>query len=174
MNAVKSRYIWLTAVIRYSSAKFLNGLDAESILGFQKMNYVIITFAGSYLLIFAHEVSGPIQDSLGVIAYTLWLGLNIVCPVMSLVGRKLYAVGGNKSEGESNPAFVGAHLQLWGDFGVWMAITIYIMCAFNDFISGSALYAFFYVLMGFPGGFMLTARSVRRLLQIRRRERKMR
>jgi hypothetical protein len=53
---------------------------------------------------------------------------------------------------------------------VWGAIITYIACVINTSLWGQGLYGAFFVLMGVPGGFMFTLRSVRRLLQIRRNE----
>lgn len=150
---------------------FLVTLDAESIRNFQAMYYVFIMVGGLYLLCFAQLPPQPIEDTLGRPIYVGWLLLNIICPIMMFIGRRLTARASVAEPGAGNPGVGGAWLQLAGDGGIWGAICIYIMCVFSASWWGQGLYAVFFVGMGVPGGAMFTYRSYRRLRQIGRRAR---
>ena len=64
-------------------------------------------------------------------------------------------------------------MQFAGDGGVWGLILVYTACLINTTYWGQPLYVTIYFLMGIPGGFMFTLRSMRRLRQIKRRERRL-
>lgn len=154
--------------------KFFETLDTESIRGFQTMYYWFIIFAGLYLVFGASGPPEAIAVSLGHPYYEGWVWLNIVCPLMTLWGRRVYDNAGKRAApGEPNSSRAGATLQFAGDGGVWGLILIYTACLINTTYWGQPLYVTIYFLMGIPGGFMFTLRSARRLRQIKRRERRM-
>jgi hypothetical protein len=160
------------ALVRRYKA-FLTVLDAESIVAFQAMYYTIIAGAGLYLWLAADAPPQNVEPVMGHVQYQLWLGLNIICPIGTLVGRWLTSRSAKIDAGEPNPALGAAWLQFVCDAGVWGAIAIYVACIFETTEWGAGLYGAFFVLMGIPGGFMFTLRSGRRLLQIKKRERRM-
>lgn len=154
--------------------RFLQNLDEERISSFQTFYYWMIVLAGLYIWLVAEEPTRALLDTLGPGVYEGWVVLNLVCPLMTLIGRKLYNKSADIGEGKPNPAYGAALLQLWGDAGVWSAILIYAGCFFTTFYWGEPLYATFFFLMGIPGGFRFTWRSWRRIRQIHRTERRLR
>lgn len=153
--------------------KFYSDLDAESIRQFQTMYYWLIVFAGIYQII---SLGPPeaVASSLGHPYYEFWVLLNILCPPMTLIGRRIFIrVGRDTLPGEPNSSRGAALLMLAGDGGVWGLILIYTACLVNTAYWGQPLYTTIYFLMGIPGGFMFTLRSSRRLVQIKRREQRL-
>jgi hypothetical protein len=157
-------------MIRQQTRGFFLALDQERISTYQTMYYLLIITAGLYLALVASAPPQLIEVTLGPINYLGFLALNIVCPLMTLIGRRIVTLAARRPLGGSNGAFGGAWLQLAGDSGVWGAIIVYIACVINTSVWGQGLYGAFFVLMGVPGGFMFTLRSVRRLMQIRAAE----
>lgn len=153
--------------------RLLRDIDAESIRTFQTMYYVLIIAAGLYLLLAASGPPQTIEETLGNPEYKIWLTANIVCPLMTLVGRRVYRLAAAVPPGEPNSARGGAWLQIAGDGGVWAAICIYVLCVFNTSEWGQGLYAVFFVIMGIPGGAMFTLRSVRRVREIKKHDRRL-
>lgn len=144
--------------------KFLEGLDDESIRGYQKFYYPTVMVAGLYLWLAADAPTQALADTLGEVAFSSWLLLHFICPPATLIGRRVYARG--ESEFRRDLKRLGARLQLLGDSGVWAAICIYVACLINTTYWGDAIYPSFYLLMGVPGGFRFTLRSWRRLRQV--------
>lgn len=157
--------------MRVQIRAFFQRIDAESISTFQTMYYSLIIFAGLYLALAANAPPQNVEPVMGHWQYHAWLGLNILCPTMTLIGRWLTHRAAAIPAGEANPARGAAWMQLVGDGGVWGAIIIYVACLAETTWWGQGLYGAFFVLMGVPGGFMFTLRSARRLWQIRARER---
>lgn len=168
----KSLYTILLA-LEIKRKRFLITLDAERISGFQAFYYPMISFAGVYLWLIADQPTEALLQALGPYVYEGWLTLNIVCPQMTLFGRRLYSKAATVKPGKSNSSYGAAWLQFWGDAGVWGAILIYAACLFNSYFIGQPLYTAFYFLMGIPGGFMFTLRSWRRIHEIHRTEREL-
>lgn len=153
---------------------FFVDLDHESVRGFQVMYYWFIIGAGLYLALFAEGAPEPIAVSLGHPFYEGWVALNIICPAMTLIGRRMFRkVGKNTIPGAPNNSRAAASLMFGGDGGVWGLILVYTACLFNATHWGQPLYVTIYFLMGVPGGFMFTLRSWRRLRQIKSRERRL-
>lgn len=157
------------AVVRHYRS-FLRSLDAESVGQFKVTYYTMILIGGLYLAAVADGAPDPIAYSMGPGFYRFWLGVNIICPAITLIGRHLMIRAAAAEEHAPNSAVGAAWMRLTGDVGVWGAIIIYAVCVFNTSWWGQPLYAFFYLLMGVPGGFMFTLRSWRRIQEIRRRE----
>jgi hypothetical protein len=173
--------------VRKLLKKFLSGIDDEKIDGFQVMYYCLLMLAGTYLAFGTTNqppgvvITNPsscaiangdqVESIIGHPYYEMWLGLNIVCPILTLVGRHIGHKVAKKQEGEANAGVGAAWLRLCGDLGVWGAILIYVMCVVNTVWWGEGIYGAFFVLMGIPGGFMFSLRSVRRLQQHRTLER---
>lgn len=149
--------------------KFDEAIDKERVSDYQKFYYPMIFIGGVYLAFAADDPTQALADTLGPVAFDGWLGLHLVCPWMTLLGRRIYAQAGRAAPGEPNGAYGAAWMQLSGDGGIWGAILVYVGCIFNTFYWGQALYPSFYLLMGVPGGFLFTYRSLRRLRQINRR-----
>lgn len=145
-------------------------VDAEQIIPFQKyVYYPVITVMTLYLAVGAQAPPQAIEENLSGAYYDAWLALGIAFPPLSLIGRHLYESAPRKN-GDSNSAYGGAVMMLGGDFGVWSAIIVYVICTADTFWWGQGLWAVGFVLMGVPGGGIFTYRSWRRLRQIRRRE----
>lgn len=164
---------WLLRVFDDRRRRFFENLDEESIRGFQTMYYWFIVCAGLYQVV----SNGPpeaVAVSLGHPYYEGWVWLNVACPPMTLIGRRIFSKVGKDSEpGDPNGSHGAALLMLAGDGGVFGLIVIYTACLVNTVYWGQPLYTTIYFLMGIPGGFMFTLRSVRRLMQIRRRARRL-
>lgn len=146
-------------------------VDAELIVPFQKyVYYPIITAITAYLTFGAVAVPQAVEANLSGLYLDGWLALGLICPPMSLAGRQFYERAREKMP---NGGYGGALLMLFGDLGVWSAIIIYVQCTADTFWWGQGLWAVGFVLMGVPGGAIFTYRSLRRLRQIRHRERRM-
>jgi hypothetical protein len=152
--------------------KFRTRLKEERIQDYQAFYYPMIATAGIYCWLVADDLTTALNGALGGWAYNGWLALNIVCPILARLGRRLTANAAKKAEGEANPGVAGALLQLTGDGGVFGAIVIYFICFCSVFYWGMPMYTTFFFLMGIPGGFLFTLRSVQRWLEIRRREKR--
>lgn len=149
---------------------FYAAIDSESMVPFQTMYYYIFIVAGVYLIFLATEQVQAVEPVMGDHQYIIWCWLNIVCPTLSLVGRWVYKRAAGKAPGENNASVAASVLQLTGDFGIWWTVNIYLICFIQTTEFGSAVYGVFFCFMGFPGGFMFTLRSLRRLEQIRHKE----
>lgn len=160
----------LSPVWRRWISSFVQAVDKENIVLFQATYYVLIMIAGLYLLLGANSPPQNVEPVMGHVQYLMWLGLNVICPAMTLVGRRLTKRAANMPAGQPNPAKGAAWLQLVGDAGVWGAVMIYVVCLLATTSWGQGLYGAFFVLMGIPGGAMFTLRSLRRVSEIRRRE----
>lgn len=147
-----------------------NNLDQEPRIGvFQWFYYPMFVVDGLYTWLVADEYTKAITGTLGPLVAAGWLLLTLSCPIIALTGRVLTYTASKAPPGQPNPGVAGAYLQLTGDGGVWFTILVYFVCFANTFEWGQPLYTTFYFLMGIPGGFMFTLRSVYRLRQVRRR-----
>lgn len=145
-------------------------VDAELIIPFQKYVYypIIIGFS-LYLAFLGQGMPQGVDDVLGDTAYACWLVLGSAFPALSLFGRHLFDSAAKVAEGEPNNAYGGAWLMLAGDFGLWLAIIIYVACMVGTAWLGEPFWGLGFVLMGIPGGAIFTYRSSRRLRQIKKR-----
>lgn len=149
-------------------------VDAELIVPFQKyVYYPVIVAMTAYLAFGAAAPPQAIEENLAGIYYDAWLMLGIAFPPLSIWGRHLFEAAGRKPVGATNHGYGGAWMMLWGDFGVWSAIFVYVACTIDTFWWGQGLWAVGFVLMGLPGGAIFTYRSARRLRQIKRIERRL-
>lgn len=176
MSPLKRPIVWLRRELVYrievgrrQIRRFGIVVDRELVSDYQKFYYPMIFLSGMYLAFVADEPTMALAVTLGRPFYLCWLGLHLVCPWMTLLGRRIYAKAKTTAPGEPNGALGAAWMQFAGDGGVWGAILIYVFCLFNTAYWGQAIYPSFYLLMGVPGGFMFTYRSFRRLRQINRR-----
>lgn len=151
--------------------KLIAVLRNEAIVALQTMYYVMIIIAGVYLALAANAPPQNVEPVMGHPQYEAWLGLNILCPAMTLIGRRLGRVAANVAPGSPNPAKGAAWLQLFGDIGVWGAVTIYVLCVIETTDWGAGLYGAFFAFMGVPGGALFTLLSTWRLMQISHGER---
>lgn len=152
---------------------FIKAVDDERITPFQLIYDIIFVCAGLYLGLVAQVPPQNIEPVMGSMYYDWWLALNIVCPILTQLGRYLTAKAARTPVGEPNPALGAAWLQFTGDFGIWCVVAIYLVCVAQTAYWGQAIYAIFFVFMGVPGGFLFTLRSWRRIHQIGHRERRM-
>lgn len=156
--------------LRRRWAKFNAMVDLEQIVPFQKyVYYPLIILFSLHLAFFADGKPQGVDRTLGDTAYYCWLVLGSAFPALSLFGRYLFDSSLKIPEGEPNSAYGGASLMLAGDFGVWMAICIYLGCILGAAWWGEAVWGLAFVLMGVPGGGIFTYRSFRRRRQIQRR-----
>lgn len=148
-----------------------DNLDQEPRIGsYQWFYYPMVVLINLYCAAVADEQTAALQ-AIGQWALTCWLVLGLACPVLALTGRVLTAQAAKAQPLQPNPGVGGAYLQLTGDGGVWATILIYFACWLSVFDWGDPLYTTGYFLMGIPGGFMFTVRSVWRVRQTRRRAR---
>lgn len=144
-------------------------VDAELIVPFQKyIFYPIITIMTAYLAFGAVAPPQAVEENLSGFYYDAWLVLGLAFPPLSILGRHFYERAAKAEEG--NSAYGGAYTMLFGDFGVWSSIVVYVVCTIDTFWWGQGLWAVGFVLMGIPACAIFTYRSARRVIQIRRRE----
>lgn len=155
--------------------KFDLRVSQELIADYQRFYYPMIMCAGLYCAFVAEDQAKGLDQLTGShVAFIGWLALNIVCPIGTLIGRRIFARSATKRPGEANQAPLGAYLQLWCDGGVWAAILIYFACWFMSFHWGDAMYTTWFFLMGLPGGFLFTYRSWQRVHGMERRRKRLR
>jgi hypothetical protein len=147
-------------------------LDTEQVRAFQAMYYVIFMTTAGCLLFVPALSSQSVADVLNPPYYDGWLWMNFICPMLTLLGRRLTTRAAHVEPGKPNSAMGAAWLQLTGDSGVWMGVILYTTCVFNNGWWREHLYVVAFVSMGIMGGGMFTARSIRRLAQINRRDRR--
>lgn len=150
---------------------FLRKLDTESVTTFQTMYYVVFTVAAVFMVampdIHAYYVSG----SLGRYYYDMWLMATLVCPSLTMIGRRLATRAAHTPPNKPNFAYGAAYLQLSGDIGVWGTILVYVTSMMITDWWSKELYTFGFMIMGVAGGAMFTMRSTRRIIQINQRVR---
>lgn len=146
-------------------------LDREEVRAFQGMYYIAFTAGAAILLVVPGADTGPVDDMLGPHPYLAWVLMNLVCPPLTLLGRRLTTISAQKPAGEPNSAWGAAWLQLVGDFGVWSGVNIFVyeMFRYDAMWWLKDVYVGLFLLMGVLGGSMFTFRSVRRLVAIKRR-----
>lgn len=103
--------------------------------------------------------------------YHLWLGLNFVCPILTLSGRRLTRLAALQPPGKANPALGAAWMQLAGDMGVWSCVNLWMISLFQTDWWKANLFVVFFMVMGVLGGAMFTARSLSRIIEIWHRDR---
>lgn len=149
--------------------KFNSRVDEEAVTTLKWIFYPMIVVAGLYSGLAADEQTAAIAETLGHPILLFWLAMNVGCPIIALCGQTLYRRAAEKSEGEDNNAVGGAWFQLWGDTGVFGAISIAFVSWATTFTWGQPMYFTFFFLMGIPASALFSYRSWRRLRQIRRR-----
>lgn len=184
MNA--KEVVHTTRISMANVVKKLNELlDQERVRAFQGMYYIAFML-GAIILFFVPQLdAGTIRTSLHEICsefesidnvlsqpyYDIWLLINTICPIFTLVGRRMTLIASRKGAWEDNTALGAAGLQLTGDSGVWAGVNIFLICLFSinaDWWKGNVYFSLF-MLMGVLGGMMFTIRSARRLVHIRTR-----
>jgi hypothetical protein len=118
-------------------------------------------------------VAGHAYLMLGEPSYTAWAWIVVVCPPITLIGRRLTNLSTGRAPGDSNPAWGAAWLQFTGDLGVWLAVSVFVyeLFRFDRHWWSANLFLLLFLIMGVLGGFMFTVRSVRRLVGVKRRVR---
>lgn len=151
--------------------RLMRALDDEKVLTFQAMYYVLFTSFALVLITVPHIPTQEASTELTPLVYHAWLGVNLVCPPMTLLGRRLGVVASRRPAGHANPAVGAAWLQLAGDLGVWGSVNLWVGAMLSTDWWMSNLFVAFFMGMGVIGGSMFTARSVRRLFHIKQVER---
>lgn len=146
--------------------------DAKLMVALQGMYYGVFTLC-ALMLIFVPWIfqAEYVAMTVGDISYDLWLWLMLGCPTLTLIGRRFTHIASTRGVGEANPGYAGAQLQFTGDAGVWSSINIYAYGLFETDWWKHHLYTSSFILMGVLGGFLFVARSMRRLITIRSRNR---
>jgi hypothetical protein len=147
---------------------WLRRLDAESISTFQSMYYVIFTVTSVLLIFFPDFHVQYVSAELGPNYYDAWVLINLICPMLTLIGRRLTTLSAKIEPGRPNPAYGAAWLQLCGDSGVWGNVLVYVSSMVMTGWWAKEIYVFAFLMMGVAGGAMFTARSMRRIMQIDR------
>lgn len=158
---MKRFWLWIVAA-----------LDREEVRAFQGMYYVVFCAGGLMLLLVpgVDAACGEVYLMLGPASYMAWAWIVVICPPITLIGRRLTNLSTGREPGESNPAWGAAWLQFTGDVGVWLAVNIFVYELFrlDQRWWELNLFLFLFLIMGVLGGFMFTVRSVRRLIGIKR------
>jgi hypothetical protein len=146
-------------------------LDREEVRAFQGMYYLSFMAGAILLVLLPHADAGIVDDMLGQDSYHVWLAINIICPLLTLIGRRLTTLAARKAPGESNSAWGAAWMQLAGDFGVWSGVNVFVYEQFRYDVWWwrEDIYIGLFLLMGVLGGAMFTFRSVRRLVSVKRK-----
>lgn len=166
------------ATLRRRSSALINSLldllDREEARAFQGMYYLSFMAGAIALLLLPGADAGVVDDMLGMPSYHAWLALNILCPLSTLIGRRLTTLAALKAPGAENGAWGAAWLQLVGDFGVWSGVNVFIYEQFRYDVWWwrEDIYIGIFLLMGTLGGLMFTFRSLRRLVSIKRNARR--
>lgn len=147
-------------------------LDREQVLAFQGMYYVLFSLGGAAMLTVPgiDAAAGHMYLMLGGVSYRAWAVMVALCPMFTLIGRRLTARSTGLHPDEPHSAWGAAWLQLTGDSGLWAAINIfcYELFRYDRQWWSENLFLFLLLIMGVLGGFMFTFRSVRRLVEIKR------
>lgn len=163
-------------VLASLSSRIIAMLDREQVVAFQGMYYVLFSIGGAAMLFVPgiDAAAGQVYMELGPASYMAWTIIVMVCPVITMIGRRLTSASTGREPGAANPAWGAAWLQFTGDFGVWAAINIfaYELFRFNHCWWAENLFLFLFLIMGVLGGFMFTFRSVRRLASTKRHVRR--
>jgi hypothetical protein len=160
------------SILRKLVGKFFEVLDAERVSTFQTMYYFLFITAALVLIFVPQAHVAGLSATLSKFHYSAWLAVNLICPVLTLIGRRLTLRASHVDPDEPNPAYGAAILQLVGDFGVWSCINIYIASFILAGTWVQEFTCFIFLVMGVLGGGMFTVRSVRRLVGIERRNRR--
>lgn len=153
---------------------WLRRLDAESISTFQSMYYVVFSITAVLLIFFPDFHVQYVSTVLGRGYYDAWVLVNLICPTLTLIGRRFTTRAAMVRPGEQNFAYGAAWLQLCGDSGVWGNVLVYVGSMIATDWWSKEIYVFAFLLMGVAGGGMFTIRSVRRIVQIKQLERRSR
>lgn len=152
--------------------RWLLSLDSEKVATFQTMYYRLFTVGAIMLMVFPGIHVESMRRSLNSTNYAVWLIVTFICPILTLVGRKLTHVASFREPDQPNPAYGAAILQLVGDLGVWACVNIYIVSFVQSGTWVQEFLSFIFLVMGVLGGGMFTVRSLRRLTAIERRNRR--
>jgi hypothetical protein len=150
---------------------FLRKLDTESVTTFQTMYYVVFTIAAVFMVAMPDMHAYYVSGSLGRYYYDMWLMATLVCPSLTMLGRRLMKRAAHTPPNKPNFAYGAAYLQLSGDIGVWGTILVYVTSMMITDWWSKELYTFGFMIMGVAGGAMFTMRSMRRIIQINQRAR---
>lgn len=155
--------------------RIIEMLDREQVLAFQGMYYALFSVGGALMLFVPgiDAAAGQVYLMLGPASYGAWTLMVMLCPPITMLGRRLTARSTGLKPGDPNSAWGAAWLQFTGDFGVWSAINIFCweLWRFDHQWWSENLFLFLFLLMGVLGGFMFTFRSVRRLVGVKRKVR---
>jgi hypothetical protein len=151
---------------------WLRRLDAESVSTFQSMYYVIFTTTSIFLIFFPDFHVQYVSAEVGPNYYDAWVMVNLVCPSLTLIGRRLTTLAARVASGHPNSAYGAAWLQLCGDSGVWGNVLVYVSSMIATGWWAKEIYVFAFLMMGVAGGGMFTARSMRRIMQINQQNRR--
>jgi hypothetical protein len=149
----------------------LRRLDAEKVSTFQTMYYCLFTATAVLLIFFPDFHLQYVSSELGRPYYDAWLFVNLICPSLTLIGRRFTTQAAHTRPGQPNSAYGAAWLQFCGDIGVWGNILVYVTSMILTGWWTKEIYVSAFLMMGVAGGGMFTARSARRILQIDRRNR---
>lgn len=159
--------------VRKLLKQFLRVLDDERIDNFQVMYYIVFATFAAMLLLLPGLPRQEAEDILAPPIYYGWLLMNLVCPISTLVGRRIGQQVAGKEEGEANAGAGAAWLRLFGDSGVWNSVNLWMVVLFYTDWWKANLFVVYFMIMGVFGGFMFTLRSIRRLAQIRHLQRRL-
>lgn len=101
----------------------IDAIDARTVRIFQAIMYFFFLLNGVYAVFFAEPIS-VVDKAMGSASYVAWVWLNIICPVMVLVGCWM---AGRISGVEklTKRATNGLLLQVFGDLGMTFTLGAY-------------------------------------------------
>jgi hypothetical protein len=100
----------------------LEVIDSRTVRLFQAIMYFFFLLNGVYAAFFSEPVS-VVDVAMGSVSYTVWVWLNIVCPLMVMVG--CYMAGHVQRGKLTSRATNGLLLQVFGDLGMTFTLSAY-------------------------------------------------
>lgn len=146
---------------------FFERLRDEDVKQYQVMYYVIFSLIAAIVL----APGAPSQDAETMVKpwlYNVWIGLTLVCPMMTLVGRHLMTIAQKIPEGQPNPAYPGAMLRFLGNLGVLVSVCLFTWGVFKTAWWSHWLIVVGVMVMCMLGGLMFTIRSFHRVYEVKR------
>jgi hypothetical protein len=134
--------------------RFFVMLDSEGVELFQWLFYVIIAGDGAQNLFIAHRPPLTLQGSMGQPFFECWCVLEIIAPVLCLIGRSIYRTSFRKAANR---------FQLAGDLILGASESAYVIATFHIEPIGKGGHGGYLGLAFMLSAFLLAVRDFRRM-----------
>lgn len=158
------RRAWISVRIDASLAwrELMDIIDSRTVRLFQALMYLGWATFGLYAVLFAEPVE-VVDRAMGNVAYTTWVGVNILGPLMVAIG--CYLARGTRVAGQlTSRAANGLVLQLFGDIAVTLMLVAYWGATLYSAWWGKGVHALFTYTCLSGCALLLTIGDVRRLI----------